>query len=152
MREIDATSPLIGKISVHFFEESKDIFDCFEKDIRRQEGIAHLGVASEIFTCINHTRLEYILLQCSVIKIISKFFKSDESLGLSAKVGIPKAKHPISSGEELIKCWILLYSIGHTKYTFGTERILLKKCLIDHDFHNAILNRLPDGTKRWAKK
>lgn len=150
MIEIEATLPLLGNVPVRFFDESKQIYVQFEREIKDQSKIAHLGLASKVFTGISHSRLEYTLLQCAIIRIITKLHKSNEGLALSGKVTIPGLNKKISSGSELLKSWVLLNSIGHTNYTFGTERILLKQCIENREFYESIISRLPTGLKRWA--
>ncbi len=150
MIEIEATLPLLGAVPVRFFDESKLIYEQFEREIKYQAEIAHLGVASKIFTGINHSRREYTLLQCAIVMIITKLHKGNEGLALSGKVKVPELEKKISSGGELIKSWVLLNSIGHANYTFGTERVLLKQCIENKEFHVSIMSRLPTGMKRWA--
>lgn len=150
MIEIEATLPLLGAVPVRFFNESKLVYELFEREIKYQAEIAHLGVASKVFTGIKHSRHEYTLLQCAIIRIITKLHKGNEDLALSGKVTIPGLNKKISSGSELLKSWVLLNSIGHANYTFGTERVLLKQCVENKEFHEYIISRLPDGMKRWA--
>ncbi len=150
MIDIEATLPLLGTVPVRFFDESKLIYEQFEQEIKYQAKIAHLGLASKVFTGINHSRHEYTLLQCAIVRIISKLHKGNEGLALSGKVKVPGLNKKISSGSELLKSWVLLNSIGHANYTFGTERVLLKQCIENKEFHKSIMSRLPTGMKRWA--
>jgi hypothetical protein len=150
MIEIEATLPLLGAVPVRFFDESEQIYEQFKREIKYQAEIDHLGLASKVFTGINHSRLEYTLLQCAIVRIITKLHKDNNDLALSGDVKVPGLNKRISSGSELLKSWVLLNSIGHANYTFGTERVLLKQCIENKEFHECIISRLPAGMKRWA--
>ncbi|MGB7569427.1 MAG: hypothetical protein WBM07_16310 [Chitinivibrionales bacterium] len=150
MIELHVKLPMLGSTSIPLFKESERIYKEFQCIIDDQKQISHLGVASEVFSGITHTRYEYILLQLAIVKLISKLFKEHSELAIAAEVKVPHVKANISSGEELIKSWILLNSIGHINYTFGTERILLNKCISDATFCNQFMSILPSGTRRWA--
>lgn len=151
MREIDSNLPILGNIRIPFYKESTRLFGLFERDIFRLNEFSHLGVASKVFTGAHHTRLEYCLLQCAIVRIISKFFKNSEQLGIANEVDLPGIKRPVSSGEELIKCWILLLNLGHTKYTFAVERVLLKRCLNDPVFRSRLFATCVNSEfRKWA--
>ncbi len=153
MREIESNLPLLGNVRIHFFKESSLLLDLFKKDFDRLNEISHLGVASKVFTGVNHTRLEYCLLQCAIIKVVTKLFKHIEGLSVSNDVDLPGISKKISSGEELIKCWIIILNLGHTNYTFGVERILLRKCIEDKEFREKIFEEYINREyRKWANR
>jgi hypothetical protein len=47
----------------------------FIATLKNKKKIAHLGVATEVFSGITHTRYDYLLLQLAIVKLISKLFK-----------------------------------------------------------------------------
>lgn len=141
--------PSLGVYNVRFFNESEEVYDFLGgSEFSRLDSINHLGVASYVFTGANHSRLEYMLLQCAIIELLPKFHKGREPLSLSGKVSIPGQKSKISSGEELLKCWSLLSNSGHTQYTFGVERSLLNKANADLDFRLILVQDFPPKLKK----
>lgn len=137
MRQILANLPAIGAFRVYLHKESATLLDFFgEEELARLGRVDHLGAATIAFPGINHTRLEYVLLQCALIQLVAKLYKDNRDLALSNCVeldGVPR----ISSGEELLKCWALLGNIGHPNWTFATERAFLDGA-----------SQIP-GVKRW---
>src|SRR6267143_56799 len=76
MRRIQATLPTLGNVSVDFFAESDELLQFLgTREIRRLRRVPHLGVAASVFTGVNHSRLEYMLLQCAVIGLVAKLPK-----------------------------------------------------------------------------
>lgn len=121
MKQINATLPTLGSYNISFHKESAILLDRItDKELNRLSRISHLGTAASVFTGINHTRLEYMLLQCAIIDLLPKLNVAAEQFEMSGKVKLSNKKI-FSSGEELLKCWSILSSIGHTKYTYGVE-------------------------------
>lgn len=90
MKRIEVTLPALGTYVVPFFKESEEIlFILGEKEQRRLDRIHHLGITAEVFTGVNHSRLEYLLLQCAIINLLPKFHRGDENFALSSPVRIP---------------------------------------------------------------
>src|SRR6267143_6548178 len=109
MRRIQATLPTLGNVSVDFFAESDELLQFLgTREIRRLRRVPHLGVAASVFTGVNHSRLEYMLLQCAVIGLVAKLHKDHELLALSANVQLAGQGPLISSAQELLKCWVIL--------------------------------------------
>jgi hypothetical protein len=126
VKKVSATLPALGAYTVPFYKESAKILEFLgEKELNRLSKIAHLGTAATVFTGINHSRLEYMLLQCAIINLLPKFNLGTEQFAIGGKVKLAGGKHQISSGEELLKCWSILSNIGHAQYTYGVERSLL---------------------------
>jgi hypothetical protein len=152
MKRVLATLPTLGTINVDFYNESADLFKAIgEKELTRLKQVPHLGVASQVFTGANHSRLEYLLLQCAMVGLIAKLHKNQEGISISSKVRISGSKKEISSGEELLKCWLLLSSFGRAQYTYGTERVLLQELAIDNDLRNWVLSHISrKDLKTWT--
>ena len=124
-----------------------------EKELERLGKIEHLGIAARVFTGVNHTRLEYTFLQCAVVSLLPKFHKDDDQLALSGKVNIVGRSLPISSGEELLKCWALLSNFGHTYLTHGVERPIMQYARKNKHLQKILIDEsLPTDVKRWCKK
>ena len=144
MKRIEATLPALGGYTVPFFEESEEVLEFLgDKEIRRLDRVQHLGIAAKVFTGVNHSRLEYVLLQCAVINMLPRFHKGHEQFALSGSVLIPGQTVRISSGEELLKCWALLGNAGHAQYTYGVERSLLNWARKNPEFQDVLLVGLP---------
>jgi hypothetical protein len=152
VREIPASLPAIGSFRVHLHRESERVVDFFgEEELARLGRVDHLGVATAAFPGINHTRLEYVLLQCAITQLLTKLYKDNKDLALSNKVELDGLSAPISSGEELLKSWALLSNVGHANWTFGTERALLDGVMEDQHLRSWLLcGAIEDDLKRWA--
>jgi hypothetical protein len=154
MRRIRATLPTLGTISVDFYAESAALFEFLGAgETRRLRSVPHLGVAASVFTGVNHSRLEYTLLQCAVIGLVAKLYKDHELLALSNNVQLAGINQPISSGEELLKCWALLSNFGHTQYTYGVERSLLQQARRDPEFNKWLTDDVrPIDLRNWCRQ
>lgn len=151
MKRIDATLPALGGYTVPFYKESEEVLEFLgDKELRRLDRVQHLGIAAKVFTGVNHSRLEYVLLQCAVINMLPRFHKGSEQFGLSGAVRIPGQKARVSSGEELLKCWALLGNAGHAQYTYGVERSLLNWARKNPGFQKILLAGLPTTLRRWG--
>ncbi len=64
--------------------------------------------------------------ECDCVSLAAKLHQHDEGLSLSNSVTLNGVSNKASSGEELIKTWILLSNFGHAQYTYGVERTLLQ--------------------------
>ena len=151
MKRIEATLPALGSYTVPFHDESEEVLSYLgDNELSRLDRVQHLGIASKVFTGVNHSRLEYLLLQCAIMNLLPKFHRGKEQFALSGKVFIPGQKAKISSGEELLKCWALLGNTGHAQYTFGVERSLLNHAREDSVFKSLLVKDLPVNLKRWS--
>ncbi|WP_369158564.1 hypothetical protein [Candidatus Thiodiazotropha sp. LNASS1] len=151
MRRIEATLPALGSYTVPFHNESEEVLDFLGNgELSRLDRVQHLGIASKVFTGVNHSRLEYLLLQCAIINLLPRFHRGKEQFALSGKVFIPGQTAKISSGEELLKCWTLLGNAGHSQYTFGVERSLLNHARDNPAFKTILVSELPSKLKSWS--
>lgn len=154
VREIPASLPAIGAFRVHLHRESDRIVDFFgEEELRRLGRVNHLGVATTAFPGINHTRLEYVLLQCAIIQLVSKLYKDNRDLALANRVELAGLANPVSSGEELLKSWALLANVGHPNWTFGTERALLEAAMGEEALQRWLVSgAVEEDLNRWANE
>lgn len=154
MKRISATLPTLGTIAVDFHDESMEVLEYLtDKELRRLRDVPHLGVAGSVFTGVNHSRLEYVLLQCAVIGLVAKLHKDHEVFALGNKVKINGLAKPFSSGQELLKSWALLGNSGHTQYTYGIERSLLQQARVSRPLADWFLKDLrPADLRAWAKR
>jgi hypothetical protein len=148
-----ATLPTFGTVAVDFHSESETIALLFseQKEWDRLRTVPHLGVAASVFSGVHHSRLEYVLLQCAVTALVGKLHRHDEQFALSNNVDLAGISRPISSGEELLKIWILLSNYGHAQYTYGVERSLLQQAMEDPDVKEWLTRSIwPADLRRWA--
>lgn len=152
-RRIYATLPALGTIPIDFHKESSVLWDYLgDREARRLRDVPHLGVAASVFTGINHSRLEYTLLQCAVIGQIAKLHKDEERLGLAGSVKLNGAKSKVSSAEELLKCWALLSNYGHAQFTYGVERTFLQYARTDKTFSRWLTSTTRHADlNRWCR-
>jgi hypothetical protein len=154
VKKVSATLPALGAYTVPFYKESAKILEFLgDKEISRLSKIAHLGTAATVFTGINHSRLEYMLLQCAIINLLPKFNLGTEQFAIGGKVKLAGGNYQISSGEELLKCWAILSNIGHAQYTYGVERALLsylRRNLNSQKFFLSMIRQV--DLKRWSKE
>ncbi|MBD1895625.1 hypothetical protein [Coleofasciculus sp. FACHB-129] len=153
-RKICATLPALGTYTVPFYKESAKILALLgDKELNRLSKIAHLGTAATVFTGINHSRLEYMLLQCAIINLLPKFNLGTEQFAISGKVKLAGGNSQFSSGEELLKYWSIFSNIGHTQYTYGVERALFSYLRRNKDSKKFFLSMIRQAElQEWSKK
>ena len=147
-KRIDEDIGILGKVSVNFQQLSTQILKIYEKEeeINRQKSILHLGLISEAFSGINHTRYEYLILQCVISELADNSFK-----GTSSAQGHIKINGKEYTGNDIIKSWFLLSNFGHCKNTIGDEKALLLKTINRKGLRSYLLNNIRDGKlKDWA--
>lgn len=149
-KRIDEDISILGKVSVNFQKLSTRIFEIYQKEneIERQKGIAHLGLISQAFSGINHTRYEYLILQCVISELADNTFK-----GTSSAQGNIRINGTEYSGNDVIKSWFLLSNFGHCKNTIGDEKALLLKAINRKGLRSYLLNNIRDKELRdWASR
>ena len=149
-KRIDEDISILGKVSVNFQKVSTQIFNLYlkESEVERQKAIPHLGLISEAFSGINHTRYEYLILQCVISELADNTFK-----GTSSAQGNIKINGSEYSGNDIIKSWFLLSNFGHCKNTIGDEKALLLKAINRKGLKSYLLNSIKDEElKEWAAK
>ncbi|MFC1353543.1 MAG: hypothetical protein G8D89_14215 [gamma proteobacterium symbiont of Clathrolucina costata] len=154
MRQIQANLPAIGAFRVNLYNESEALIDFFgDEELARLGRIDHLGAATVVFSGINHTRLEYVLIQCAIAQLVAKLYKDNAELALANSVEIDGASQTVSSGEELLKCWAILSNIGHPNWTFTTEQALLSSAMKNTGLRNWLISgAVEKDINDWARQ
>jgi molybdopterin converting factor small subunit len=121
----------------------KILYDFLDEvgEIDRLKNLDHLGDVREVIDGARHSRFDYIALIFTLIDNWDQ--KVDEihafsSVKFKLEVGEKEVK-----GKDLIKCWALLFNIGHLEWTFFTERILLE-VLLDKKLHTKLIESIED--------
>jgi len=113
-------------------------------EIDRLKNLDHLGIVREVIDGARHSRFDYIAL---IFALIDNWAQKVEEIHLSSKVKVkPKIKKEEKVkvwGKDLIKCWALLFNIGHLDWTFYTERILLE-VLFEEKLHTKLIEGIDD--------
>lgn len=151
-KQITATIPNLGTYTVNFHNESAKIINSFgEEELSRLSRIPHLGTAVVNFTGINHSRLEYLLLECSITELLRKFNQTSNHFSFSGSVNTQFSRHRFSSGEELIKTWFILSNFGHLQYTYGTEKAFFTYLRENSSCKKNFLSLIKDPQlRRWS--
>jgi hypothetical protein len=142
--------PILGKVSVNFLDLSGKLYQHFIdiKEIDRQKNTAHLGLISHAFKNSNHSRFDYLILQCVVSDLIENSYK-----GTTNAQGSITINGTNLFGNDIIKTWILLSNFGHCKNTIGDEKTLLLHCIQNKPFKRKLLNSVKDiRLKKWSEE
>ncbi|MDW3211418.1 MAG: hypothetical protein R8N23_16225 [Reichenbachiella sp.] len=149
-KRIDEDIGILGRVSVNFQNVSARIYNLYEKhdEIQRQKNIPHLGLISQAFSGINHSRYEYVILQCVISELVENSFR-----GTSIAQGSIKIKGEEYLGNDILKSWFLLSNFGHCKNTIGDEKTLLLKAVKRKGFKTYLINCVKDEElKLWAER
>lgn len=141
--------PILGKVTVNFLDLSAKLYQHYIKveEVDRQKKTAHLGLISHAFKNSNHSRYDYLILQCVVSEIIENTFKG--TTNAQGNITINGDKY---FGNDIIKTWILLSNFGHCKNTIGDEKTLLLHCLQNKSFKKKLINSIKDADlKKWSQ-
>ena len=161
--EIEVRIPLFGKQKISLREESEKLYDLLKekKEIDRLETeVMHLGIIHELGETPSFGRWVHIQTMLFLIEEIRKSIDSNpkirEQLGFKFGTKVKLANGiEFSSAEELLKCWAMLYSIGHMVGTFTTEHALLKHILLHKKIHKNYLKKKikenPSGGKLYYR-
>ena len=131
---IDVRVPLFGQQTIKLYKMSKYVLNkLYNNEIKRlDDKVMHLGILREIGDVPKFSRWNHITTMLILIEKLSELQKSSENIGLlqsldiSLKSKVKLLKSEFSSVEDLLKCWAILYSIGHFVGTFTAEHALLK--------------------------
>ncbi len=139
-RILSYSFPDIGTVETCLHKEGVQLYDFLEsiKEIERLEHLDHLGKIREINKSAHYSRWEYVMLQLYFIDIIKE---AKTTYGLSQSIEIGDIS--ISSGEELIKCWVLLLNFSHLKYVFDAERVWLELFIEDDTLRDTLFKAIP---------
>lgn len=137
--------PLVGRIRTSLYREARQLYEFLDKkgEIARLKKLDHLGVVRRAYEGAHHPRWEYIVLIMHLIDLIRNNVH-EAHLSSSSKIGA----HTISSGQELLKMWVLLLHLGHVPWTFTAERALLAEVKRSRTLYRDLLGALPDDQWR----
>ncbi|AHE96773.1 hypothetical protein THERU_02730 [Thermocrinis ruber] len=115
----------IYNLNIEKAKPVKTLYDFLDEvgEIDRLKNLDHLGIVREVIDGARHSRFDYIALIFALIDQWDQ--KVDEIHASNVKFKL-KAGEKEVKGKDLIKCWALLFNIGHLEWTFFTERILLE--------------------------
>jgi hypothetical protein len=149
-QRIEVDIPILGKVSVNFEGLSAKLFRLYldENEVQRQKDISHLGLISEAFNGISHTRFDYLILQSVISELVENNFK-----GTANAQGTISINSVSYSGNDIIKSWILLSNFGHCKNTIGDEKAILLNVIQRRGFRSYLISTIKDiELKNWAQK
>jgi len=113
-------------------------------EIDRLKNLDHLGDVREVIDGARHSRFDYIAL---IFALIDSWVQKVKEIHAFSEVKVePEIKEEEKvkvSGKDLIKCWALLFNIGHLEWTFFTERILLE-VLHEKNLHTKLIESIED--------
>ncbi len=140
--------PVIGRYRVNFYNCSSSSYELYLEvdEFQRQRGIKHLGLISKVFDCSNHSRYEYVMLQCALVDIVDKFNKGQSQVVL----GEINIEGQTFSGNALIKSWFLLSNLGQCKNTYGDNKSLLLYLLQNKQAKKEFLSVILDSQLKSA--
>jgi hypothetical protein len=124
----------------------KILYDFLDEvgEIDRLKNLDHLGIVREVIDGARHSRFDYIAL---IFALIDNWAQKVKEIHASSRVnvesGIEEEEEVRVLGKDLIKCWALLFNIGHLEWTFYTERILLE-VLLDNKLHTKLIENIGD--------
>ncbi|PXX30642.1 hypothetical protein [Arenibacter sp. ARW7G5Y1] len=142
--------PILGKVTVNFLDLSAKLYQHYIdiNEIDRQKNTAHLGLISHAFKNSNHSRFDYLILQCVISELIENSFKG--TTNAQGNITINGKKH---FGNDVIKTWILLSNFGHCKNTIGDEKTILLHCIQNKTYKRKLLNCVKDARlKKWSEE
>lgn len=142
--------PIIGKIRTNFFNCSAKTFEIYQEqnEFERQKEIKHLGLISRVFDSSNHTRYEYLMLECALVDMVDSLNKGESQVAL----GTLKTSNYNYLGNALLKTWFMLLNYGQCKNTYGDSKSLLLHALSNKTFKSELLNTIKDLSLRSCCK
>jgi hypothetical protein len=149
--KLSVNIPTFGMVEMNFLGVSRKVIDLYDlvNEFHRQRSIKHLGLISEVFDSVSHTRFDYIMLQCMIVDIFEKFHTSESLYNL----GSLKLNGISEYGHSILKSWFLLSNFGHTKHTIGDEKALAYFFINDKQARKTLIEKIKDnGLKKYAKK
>lgn len=147
---IETIIPSIGRRRIKFYGFDSEIYNLYSEnnEFCRQKQIKHLGIITKINDGANHTRFDYLALQCALVDILG-----DLSKGTPLTTGSIKVKKRKINGNSLLKSWILFSNFGHCFNTIADEKSLLLYALENKDFRRHLINTIKDNDlKKWTKQ
>jgi hypothetical protein len=131
----------------------KILYDFLDEvgEIDRLKNLDHLGDVREVIDGARHSRFDYIAL---IFALIDNWDQKVREIHAFSEVSVepePEQGEEVK-GKDLIKCWTLLFNVGHLEWTFFTERILLE-VLRERKLHMKLIESIEDEKiERLAKE
>lgn len=149
IERIKLTLPKLGSVSINFFGEAcQRVVDLYRRidELNRQKGIKHLGLIAYEIDGANHTRYEYLMLECAIVDILDRLHKGNSSAQGTIKFNAIKHE-----GSSILKSWFLLSNLGHLKNTFGDEKPLLMYAQKTRGFRSFLISKIQsEKLREWA--
>lgn len=142
--------PITGKTRITFYDCASKIYNIFieRHEFDRLKKVKHLGLMSRVFDSSNHTRYEYLMLQCAIVELVDTLNKGASQVALG-DISINGLDH---MGNGLLKSWFMLSNYGHCFNTFGDSKSLLLYLLQNKPAKAAFINSIKDrGLKHWSR-
>ena len=142
--------PNFGNVDISFRDIAEKIYKIYisVNEFERQKCIQHLGLISYAFEGVNHTRYEYVMLQCALADVHDYFQK-----GKNTALGSIKINGVEYSSNAVLKSWFLISNFGHLANTFGDEKSILLYCNERRGFRSHLLGQIKnEQLKHWAEK
>ncbi|MFT6907156.1 MAG: hypothetical protein ACJAS1_003831 [Oleiphilaceae bacterium] len=138
--------PVIGRIRTNFYSCAAKTYEIYleQNEFERQKGIKHLGLISRVFDSSNHTRYEYLMLQCALVDMVDSLNKGESQIALGAL----NTTSYSYKGNALLKTWFMLSNYGHCKNTYGDLKALLLFTLSNKLFQKELLATIKDSSLR----
>jgi HD superfamily phosphohydrolase len=134
----------IYNLKIEEAESVKILYDFLDEvgEIDRLKNLDHLGIVREVIDGARHSRFDYIAL---IFALIDQWDQKVYEIHVFSEVEVepePEQREEVK-GKDLIKCWALLFNIGHLEWTFFTERILLE-VLRERKLHTELIESIED--------
>lgn len=123
------------------------------RDNRLEKKVMHLGIIHEIGDVPSFGRCVHIATMLTLIKEIKRVGSSEAlGFGFTSPVSLLNDVE-FTSAEEFLKCWTMLYSIGHLVGTFTSEHALLRSIIHEKDeFIRSLTENVDDASVKEAFK
>jgi hypothetical protein len=134
----------IYNLNIEKAKPVKILYDFLDEvgEIDRLKNLDHLGIVREVIDGARHSRFDYIAL---IFALIDQWDQKVDEIYAFSRVDVepePEQGKEVK-GKDLIKCWALLFNIGHLEWTFFTERILLE-VLRERKLHTKLIGSIED--------
>jgi hypothetical protein len=142
--------PVTGRTRINFFDCCAETFEIYKEqhEFERQKKIKHLGLISRVFDSSNHTRYEYLMLQCALVDMVDALNKGESQVAL----GSLKDGSNVYLGNGLLKAWFMLSNYGQCFNTFGDSKSLLLYLLQNRLEKAAFLKNIRDAhLRKWCR-
>lgn len=148
---LQANVPTFGLVDISFYGKAQLTFDLYLKtdEFEREKKIKHLGLISNVFDSVTHTRFDYLMLQSMLVDVFDKFHPSESPYS----VGSIKINGKSELGNGILKAWFMLSNFGHTFNTLADEKALVYYFFYNREKRKIFIEKIKDyRLRKWAKK